>query len=408
MSPLVAPYADEIEWPDRLGPFDPLSFAIQADPFPHFAWMRENAPVLRCSTPSGEDLWFISKYDDAVAALRSPKRFSSSTIDPDVLPVILLMDPPRHTRLRETAARAFTPKAVARFEDQIRDMAVRFLDPLVEKGGGDVVDEFALRLTIGTIGSLLGVPVTETARLKSWTDDLTNYIGRIARNAPGSPHDKQGVDEFLNYLKSLFEQAAEVEDETVFSNLAKLWRTGALSELDALYFGAFLFAAGHETTTILIANGFQTLSEQPHLIPLMRGDESYVPRFVEELARFRAAPQRLSRITTEDVEVRGCLIPKGSHIRVLPGSANRDEEKFPDGERFDIERDTKGHIGFGFGIHTCIGAWLARLEARVIFQVAIERVSSVALDQAVPVSFFEGGTMSNTGPRSMHVKLSAA
>lgn len=400
----TAPYADEMDWPDRLEPFDALSFGQQANPFPHFAWMRENAPVLKSRT-TREDLWFISRYEDVLAVLRNPKLYSSSTIDPDVLPLILLMDPPRHTRLRETVARAFTPKAVARFEGQIRDLAQQFLDPVVQAGGGDIVEDFAVRLTIGTIGTLLGIPVGETDPLKSWSDDFANYAGRMARYAPGTQNDKQGTDEFLEFLKSLLEEAANGTEESVVGNLGRLWKSGALDERDALHFCAFLFLAGHETTTILIANGFLTLSEQPQLMGLMRHGSSYVPRFVEELARFRAAPQRLSRVTTQDVEVQGYLIPKGSHLRLLPGSANRDAAKFPDGERFDIERDTTGHIGFGYGIHTCIGAWLARLETRVAFELVVKRLSSVALDENTPILFYQGGTMSNTGPRSMSVRF---
>ena len=406
MSGRTAPYAEELEWPEGLGPFDALSFPIQANPFPHFAWMREEAPVVRTRT-SQADLWFISRYDDVMAALRARKVFSSSTIDPDVLPLLLLMDPPRHSRLRETVSRAFTPRAVSRLEDQIRDMVLRHFDPLLDRGGGDIVEEFALRLTIGTIGSLLGIPMTETARLKSWTDDLANYFGRLARLAPGSPHDEQGVGEFLEFLRSRLDHAAAGEEETVVANLGRLWKGGELRENDALHMCALLFLAGHETTTILIANGFLTLTEQPDLIALLRGDDSFLPRFVEELARFRAAPQRLSRLTTDEVEVRGYVIPKGSHVRLLPGSANRDSERFSDGERFDIGRDTTGHLGFGFGIHSCLGAWLARLEAQVAFEVAIDRLSSVALDRHVPILYYEGGTMSNTGPRSMRVALTA-
>ncbi|WP_051440659.1 cytochrome P450 [Ensifer aridi] len=401
---LNAPYTDEIEWPHGLEPFDANSFKIQANPFPHFAWMRENAPVLKARTPTG-DLWFISRYQDVQMALRSPKIFSSSTFDPDVLPLILLMDPPRHTRLRETVARAFTPKAVARFEDQIRQLAVRYFDPMMTNGGGDVVEDFAVQLTIGTIGALLGIPVSETARLKSWTDDLANYFGRVARRAPGSPGDKEGVNEFLAFLKSVLEQAVKDEDETVVGNLARLWKSGDMDEADALHFCAFLFGAGHETTTILIANGFLTLCEQPRLLGLLQQDETKIAKFVDELVRFRAAPQRLSRITTQDTEVQGYLVPEGSHVRLLPGSANRDSAKFPDGERFDIDRDTTGHIGFGYGIHACIGAWLARLEAQIAFQLVAQRLSAVRLDGNYPVLFYQGGTLSNTGPRSLHVKL---
>jgi cyclohexane-1-carboxylate hydroxylase len=397
-----ASYSHELNWPAELGPYDAMSFAIQANPFPWFAWMREHAPVLKVRTPTA-DLWFVSRYEQVTRALRSPKQFSSSTVDPVGLPLLTLMDPPRHARVREAAARAFTPKAVARFENQIRELTARLLQPLIEEGGGSLIDRFAMPLTIGTIGSLLGVPTSRIDQLKRWSDDLNNYVGRIARNAPGSANDEQGYREFLAFMLSLLEAARPDDAESVIGNLSRLWKSGGLSEHEATLFGAFLFSAGHETTTILIANGFRTLAEQPELLDRMRQNEGDITRFVEESARFRAAVQRLPRITTQDVDVGGYVIPKGASVRMLPGSANRDSAKFPGGERFDIDRDTTGHLGFGHGIHMCVGQWLARLEARITFEILARTVRRVEIDAREPILFYEGGTMSNAGPRAMKV-----
>jgi cytochrome P450 len=315
------------------------------------------------------------------------------------------MDPPLHSRIRELVARAFTPNAVVRFEQDIRNHVDSLLTPIVESGGGEIVDPFATPVSIGAIASLIGLPVTETDQLKDWSLDLANYFGRVARRAVGAPGDEQGFLEFLAFLKSLLDRAANTPDENIVGNLARLCRSGSLTEREATHFLAVLFNAGQDTMTILIANAFLTLAEQPALLARMRHAPADVPRFTEELARFRAAPQRLSRIAVEDCEVAGCFIPAGAEIRLLPGSANRDAAKFPDGERFDIDRDTRGHLGFGYGIHTCLGAWLARLEMRAVLGLVAQKVGAVELDPTVPILYYEGGTMSNAGPRQMTVRL---
>jgi cytochrome P450 len=149
----------------------------------------------------------------------------------------------------------------------------------------------------------------------------------------------------------------------------------------------------------------ETLAEQPHLIERLRKNPKEVSRFVEELSRFRAAPQKLARRTTEEVEVAGFRIPANAQVKLLPGSANRDEAKFPNGEVFDMDRDPTGHLGFGYGIHTCLGIWLVRVEARIVFSSLVNVISNIEVLRDIPIIPYAGGTLQFTGPISMQVRL---
>jgi cytochrome P450 len=401
----LPPYSENLAWPEGLSPFQTVDFKIQSNPFPHYAWMRENAPVLRTRTPEA-DVWYISRFDDVRAAFRAPKVFSSAAVDPVPLVFLTMFDPPQHTRLRSIVASAFAPKAVDAFEEQIHRHANDYLDPLLLAGGGDVVNEFAMRLTMATIGSLLGIPATEFSQLKEWSDDVSEYFGRLARQAPGnSPKDEHGSLEFFEYLAMNLERALIADDGTVGSKVGKLWKEGVLSEREATHFCGFLFLAGHETTTALIGNMFVELISNPELIDRIRVTPSEAPLFVEELARFRGTVQRPGRKTTEDVEIAGTTIPRGSQVRLLPGSANRDEAKFENAGVFDMDRDTTGHLGFGHGIHSCLGAPLARLEGKVALRTMTSRIREMDFLGANPMSFIVGGNLANTGPSHIQARL---
>ena len=402
----AVPYSHELPWPEGLAPFEVVDFETQADPFAHYAWMREHAPALRCRTAK-EDVWFLSRFDDVRAALRNPKVYSSAVVDPAPLIFLTLFDPPEHTRLRQVVAASFTPKAVGRLEDQIREYGNTYLDELISSGGGDIVDGFALRLTMATISRLLGIPATEFEQMKIWSDDISSYFGRLARQAPGTPTDEQGSLEFFDYLKENLERAVHEDDESVGGNIARLWKDGALTEQEAKHFCAFLFVAGHETTTALLGNAFIELSEHPELLQRIRHTPSDAALFVEELARYRGTIQRISRITTQDVDVAGCRIPAGSVVKLLPGSANRDDAKFPNASAFDIDRDTQGHLAFGHGIHSCLGANLAKLEGRISLELISQKIASVTVDPNEAIGYISGGNLANTGPSYLRADLKA-
>jgi cytochrome P450 len=401
-APLHTPYAHELAWPAELTPFDAWDTSIQANPFPHYAWMRQHAPVLRTATPIG-DVWFLSRYADVLAAFRAPDAFSSVLNDQAKLPVMLFLDPPDHNRLRELVAHLFRPKAIAHYEAQIRAIAQRSIESLLDRGSGEFVSDFAIPVSMGTITSILGLRDADFSRLREWAEQLSSYFGRITGRSPGSPGDEEGARALMELItRSLID--AE-DDGSMLGFISRLWRSGTLTDEEAMQFGVLLFNAGHETTTILMSNGLVLLQQRPDIHRRLRDDPAAIRAFVEELARYRGTLQRLGRRTTRDVEVAGHVIPRHSHVRLLPGSANRDEAKFPDGETFDIDRNTSGHLGFGHGVHACLGAWLARLETRVVFELVTQNIERIDLDGPDAITPYAGGTMSNTGPRALDVRI---
>jgi cytochrome P450 len=337
--------------------------------------------------------------------MRAPKVFSSQVVDPVPLTFLTLFDAPNHTRLRQVVAQAFIPKAIARFEDRVRENAEKYLAPMLAAGGGDAVDDYAIPLSMSTISALLDVPAEDFDKMKFWSDETFSYFGRLARNAQGTGTDEQSTFEFFAYLKDTMERLYREESDSVGGHIARMWKDGLLSEKEAKELCAFVFVAGHDTTTILLANAFRVFSEQPGLLERIRRNPDDASLFVEELARYRGTVQRASRITTEEVEVSGVTIPAGAIVRLLPAAANRDSSKYPDGERFDIDRNTDGHLGFGHGVHSCLGAPLARLEVLVTVKLLAEKLGSLAVDPNRPIEYVRGNNLTNSGPEHLHVML---
>jgi cytochrome P450 len=398
-------YSHELDWPAHLRPFDPWDEAIQADPYAHYTWMRDNAPILKARTPVG-DAWYLSRYQDVQLVLRTPKVYSSELVDRKVLPQFIFMDDPDHNRLRAVVAPAFTPKAVARNEAKVRELAQKYLQPLLDAKGGEVLGEFALPLTMGTIANILGLDLSDWKKFREWTDDWVTYSGRMTGNAPGSPTDKSGTMAFVDYVTKAME-TAPADGDAILTSLVRMRNAGNMSADEAKYFPLVLFSAGHETTTTLIANGLIRLAEMPELMTRLRENPADIPKFVEELARLYPPIHRLRRITNQEVEISGHQIPARSHVRLLIVAANRDPAKFANPEMFDMDRETAGHLGFGFGAHSCLGSWLARMEARVAFEAIVEKVSRVKLypDAARAVIPYLGGSFAITGPKSLTLRL---
>jgi cytochrome P450 len=403
---VATPYPEDLVWPAHLRPFDPLDHTIQADPYPYYEWMREHAPVLRTKTSLGE-AWFLSRYRDVVGVLRSHKIFSSELYDPKKAPQVLFMDEPDHMRLRAAVAHIFTPKAVAKLEEKIRSLAGQYFHPLLGEGIVEIVESFAAPLTLDMITILIGLPLSETDQFRRWSQDWGSYSGRLSGNSPGSPTDEAGTMAFVEYMRQTLERVP-ADGDSILSSIVRARAQGKLTDQEAQFFTLVLFTAGHETTTILIANGLIQLAETPELLTRLRENPGDIPAFVEELARYKPPIHRLRRITTREVEVGGHTIPAHAHVRLLIVAANRDPEKFPNPELFDLGRDTGGHLGFGFGIHSCLGSWLARLEARIIFELIAQTVSKIELypDAARAVVPFTGGSMSASGPRLLTLRLS--
>ncbi|MBB6406390.1 cytochrome P450 [Arthrobacter sp. AZCC_0090] len=400
----LPPYSHELDWPEGMAPFKVVDDGSQGDPYAHYEWMREHAPVLRAYSPVS-DVWFISRYDDVRKAMRAPKVFSSQVVEPVPLTFLTLFDAPNHTRLRQVVAQAFTPKAIGRFEERVRENAHKYLDPMIAARGGDAVDDYAIPLSMSTISALLDVPAADFDKMKFWSDETFSYFGRLARKAEGTGTDEQSTFAFFAYLKDTMERLYRDESESVGGHIARMWKEGLLSEKEAKELCAFVFVAGHDTTTILLANAFRLFSEHPELLDRIRERPEDANLFLEELARYRGTVQRVSRITTEEVEVAGVTLPAGAIVRLLPAAANRDSAKYPDGEKFDIDRNNDGHLGFGHGVHSCLGAPLARLETQVTIEILAQKLGSLILDQDKPIDYVRGNNLTNSGPEHLHVKL---
>ena len=402
--PELPPYSHELDWPEHLAPFKVVDDGTQGDPYAHYEWMREHAPVLRAASATS-DVWFISRYEDVRKALRAPKIFSSQVVDPIPLTFLTLFDAPNHARLRQVVAASFTPKAIAQFEERVLSNANQYLDAMMAKGGGDAGEEYAIPLSMSTISALLDVPAADFEKMKFWSDETFSYFGRLARNAPGTGTDEESTMEFFAYLKDTMERLYLDENDSVGGHIARMWKEGLLSEKEAKELCAFIFVAGHDTTTILLANAFRVFAENPGLLERVRESPGTIDVFVEELARYRGTVQRVSRITTEDVEVAGTVIPAGSIVRLLPAAANHDSDKYPNGEQFDLDRSSDGHLGFGHGVHSCLGSPLARLETKVTVALLTQRLGRITLDPDRPIDYVRGNNLTNSGPEHLYTIL---
>ncbi len=354
--------------PENSATFSPLN------PFGWYAHQRQHAPVMR-DPRSG--LWFVFRYDDVQRALSDYAVFSSQrgrdeTGRRDPLGASMISsDPPRHRRLRTLVTQAFTPGAVARLEPRIRTLVDEMLDAVAARGGGtamDVIDDLAYPLPVTVIAELLGVPTADRAQFKQWSDAVvtgSQAAGMAGRNPQA---------EMSHYFRQLIEERRKQPREDLISELLAAQIDGEhLSEPELLGFCVLLLVAGNETTTNLIGNAILCFDEQPGLWERLREEPTILPSAIEEVLRFRSPVQSMFRMTVEDVTLSDQTIPAESAVLAWIGSANRDEARFPDPDRFDPTRAPNRHIAFGHGIHFCLGAPLARLEARIALGRMLER-----------------------------------
>ncbi|TQC48823.1 cytochrome P450 [Rhodococcus sp. WS4] len=400
-----APYADELHWPEGLVPLRNEDDGTLAEPYEQYAWLRENAPVVRLRT-GGEDVWIVTRYDDVRAAARMHKVFSSQMSDVEQPTFITLFDGADHTRLRRVYAEAFNPKSVALVADRVRERAEHLIDELIDDGRGDVVDRVCVPLTMATIGGILDVPTTDVSKLKFWSNELLVWHSRF-RGLPSTDESAGHTQDFFAYLQERLEQLHADKSESVGGHLARNWKEGNITAKEAREMGAFLFMAGHDTTTFLIGNGFRELVDNPSLLDRIRRNPADAERFVEELARKRGPVHRIHRRTMEDVDLGGVTIPKRGLVRLVIASANRDSAKFADPDKFDLDRDYTGHLGFGFGVHSCIGVPLARLEARILVEVLAQKVGTLKIGPG-PSLVLTPGHAITLGPTELDVELTAA
>jgi hypothetical protein len=278
----------------------------------------------------------------------------------------LAMDPPEHTRFRALVARGFTPRRVAALEPRIREIAVTHLDALVGAGRFDVIADFAGKLPMDVISEMLGVPESDRAQLRAQADLL---VHREEGSVDLPPLGVQAFVSIRSYFRDRLAELRRRPGDDLLSALLGLDEDGFKpSDDDLLSFCNLMIVAGNETTTKLLGNALYWLWKSPGQRALVAESRERIPRWVEETLRYDNSTQMLMRFTLEDARVRGVTIPAGENVLLLVGSANRDSEVFPDPDVYDIQRDTSAMLSFGRGTHFCMGASLARLEARVAFE----------------------------------------
>ena len=338
--------------------------------------------TLRAAHPvyhnSEAGFWALSRFEDVRAAAADPATFSSEGTDTSqgLLPMIQALDPPRHDALRQLVSRAFTARRIADMEPQIRRIARELIDDFAAKGEADLLAAFARHLPSRVIGAMLGVPHERRERFLDWTEAMVEAQPGQS-NAEAIRHPARRIYE--EFARLLGERRVERRDDLMSALLDAEVDGQQLGEDELLGFCFVLIVAGNDTTTNLIANGAVLLADHPDQRKLLADDPGRIPAAVEEMLRFEPPAQALPRVARRPVAMHGKTIPEGALVRLVWASANRDEREFPDPDRFDVTRSAPRHLGFGHGVHFCLGAYLARLEARVAFEELLARIPDYQL-----------------------------
>jgi cytochrome P450 len=404
--------------PDGHPDFDPFATAFLADPYPSFARLRQEQPVFYSPEL---DYWVLARYADVRAAFRDTSTYSAATalapIQPrsaraaDILgagyrpiPTLASTDPPVHTRARRIANVAFTPKMVASLEPFIREVAIRLIEERLQGGHADIVRALTWELPALVIFKVLGVPDEDVPQVKAWAGNrLVFLFGRT--DEATQERVAEGMVAFWRYTEGLIaDRAANPRDDFTSYLVQAVEPDGdrlAPAEVGSVLFGLLL--AGHETTTNLLTNGVHRfLEHRATAWELLCAEPTLIPNAVEEVLRFDPAVVIWRRKTKVPVEIRGVNVPADANLLLLIGSANRDPDVFEDPERFDIRRATAhAHLSFGLGNHFCLGAPLARLEARVVFEELTLRRSGLRLVDGQTLQFHPN--ISFRGPTSLQV-----
>ena len=353
--------------------YDPLMF--YNDPYPIYRELRDAAPVYHCDR---WNLWVLSRYADVLAAARDWKTFSSARgVDLDRGDFhhgpgdLLSMDPPRHDELRKILRGRFTARAIQELEPTITAEVERLLEPLLERGHGDFAGEFARKLPFAVICSLWGLPSADQPMIEGWFERmLVREPGQIA-----VPDDVSvAAQEMRAYISRAIELRRRHPGQDLLSEIGVAVSEGCMRAAEVAGMTRILLIAGVHTTEVLIANALLLLANMSAQRRALAELPSRLTPAVEELLRFEAPVQWLARATTVTVELHGVAIPAGARVVLQWGAANRDERQFADPDVVDLARSPNRHISFGQGIHFCIGAHLARLEARIALQAVFTRV----------------------------------
>jgi cytochrome P450 len=386
------PYSNKFHVPINFE--DPL---FHANPELTFMELRNKAPIQRIILNDDFPIWLISKFDDTINVLRDPRFIKSpnnlrslnneplknktkETTSTYVLRRfhMLANDPPEHTRLRSFAQKAFTPKIAAEMRPRIQQITNELIDKIQNNKKFDFIDDFAYQLPIIVIAELLGLPVEDREKLRNWSDTLIEV--QITQK------NKQSIDDsskaFTNYLDDIFNLRRKNPGNDLITAFLKLESEDGHLTKNELYATIFLLIiAGHETTVNLISNGMHALLCHPEQLNLLKNNPQLIHSAVEEMLRYNGpVTNSTMRLAAEDIFINGITIKKGEGVLTIFASANQDESKFDNSLTFDITRKNNKHLAFGYGIHFCIGAPLARLECEIAINTILNRLPNIKLD----------------------------
>ena len=366
------------------------------DPFPWYKQMRMTNPV---SFDEQNSLYEVFRYKDVQAVLADSTHFSvKGTLGEggEDIGGISTMDPPHHNKMRALVSQAFTPRAIARQADNIRKIAKELLDASAASDTLELVHDFATPFPMRVIAGMLGVPVARQDDFKRWSQATVSHSQEEA---------VAGYMAYINYMQELVEEKRKERQDDLVSALLDAQVDGeALSEQDVVMFCVTLLGAGFETTEHLIGNLMLCLDEYPDAREQVWADPSLLPSTIEEVLRFRPVAPRLARVVKEDIEMGGKRLKAGQFVFAWIASANRDEEQWKDPEVFDIRRSPNPHLEFGYGIHACLGAPLARLEVRIALEQFIERFKDVQVIHNEPIQIIPSFGMYGVQKLPIHLQ----
>jgi cytochrome P450 len=362
--------------------FNPYAFDVLDDPFPHYRRLRDEAPAYR-----NDDLgfWALSRYDDVLDALHDPATYCSGegiTLEAKPpLPMMLTTDPPEHTQMRRLVSRAFTPRRVADLEGPIRRLSSRYIDEFIERGTADLIADYAAKLPMDVISRMLGVARGDDDMLRAWADALLEREEGVPDVTPAGIAAFGSLYEYFNALVARLR--GEPGDDLTSALLAAEADGEQLRDIDVVGFCFLLVIAGNETTTKLLGNCLYALQQFPAEKAKLIAGPARIPDAVEETLRYEGSTQVMARTLRSDVELHGRNLHEGDKVLLLLGSANRDERRFESPDVFDVDRPRDHqHVGFGHGIHVCLGAALARLEMRCSVEAVLGRLPDYEIDPA--------------------------
>ena len=368
------------------------------DPYPVYQRLLEEEPVFWSERIGA---WLISRYDDVGATIRDTTHFSnrgrfSGVLDrlpPEVRPEfkplenhfsvgMIGSDPPDHGRLRGLINRAFTPRVIENLRPRVIEIVDDLLDDIGDRDSFDAIAEFAYPLPATVIAIMIGAPPEDRDRFKGWSDGILAFQGTGRTTPEVLGRSQRDLMEMREFLKDLMAKRRRDPQDDLLTRLVEAESAGdKLTEGELLATCVTLLTAGHETTTNLIGSGLLTLLRHPEQLEELRQNPAMMPAAIEEMLRFESPLQRNPRKVPADFEMHGKAIRRGDFVLQVLGAANRDPRQFPDPDRFDITRQPNRHVAFGMGIHFCLGAPLARLEAPIAIEAVLRRWPELKLAQ---------------------------